>query len=306
VINLDIQYIRASEVPTLPEVLKIIAIANKRLQVKTRMDTTVSTYDFDFRLSGTTRKGTIGLSPQGHANILYQYFVSASDLDATLVCPVPANTPLPTPLNQRKEISTFPSNLFIATGETAVAETTHAVPSWIPGALSETEKKERFIHKVKAWREQIKKWLLEAPQYADLVPDIINHLGYWLRAADWVIHQEATKAVAQRYDWLILEAICKEAMLGPRTLDADGDGSYDVVFFRRLKEAATTFPNGPGFGALWVQTWDLTSPADVSRVADFTANVINTHGSTNSFSPDRTYHNLPAAYDPTAEYWSNL
>ena len=303
---LDIQYIRHSEVPSLPQVKKILALAEKHLQIKTQVGNTVTTYNLDFRLSGVTKPGTIGVSPNGHSDILYQYFVSDDDLEATVVCPVPGNTALPVPLNQRKTISTFPATLFLATGESATIEQTTTTPNWIPAALTTAAAKALAVEAIKAWRNQKQQWLLEAPEYADLLPNIVTHLGYWLRSADYVIKLMWDQAVAGTLDasgssdWIYLQKIVKEATKGPLTLDADGDGHYDVAFFRRLKNAVALFPNGPGFGALWVRTWDLSSVLNIDRVADFTADVLQTHGGT----VDRTYHNMPSSYDSTADYWS--
>lgn len=307
--KLYINYVRQADVPTAHPVKKIQLRSEKYIQIKERNPAHggIDTIDhFNFANAPET-EGSVQVA-RGYAEIVYRYMVDADGtLHAWICCVVPENTALPVPDYQVKEYgsdATFPVSVFLATGETDTLDNGGGQPNWIPGALTTAEKKARAITAIQAWREQKQTWLLEAPEYADLVPDIINHLGYWLRSADWVLNQEFTKDDATRYDWLIIAAIAKAAAKGPRTLDANGDGSYDVEFFRRLKAAATAFPTGPNFGALWVRTWDLTGVADVRRVSDFTADVINSHGSTSPLLVDRTYHNLPSSYDSTAEYWT--
>lgn len=298
--KLYINYVRRSDVPTAREVRKILLREDRHIRITHSVDGDQTATDYDFTASPTT--GTSEVTPNGYADTIYRYLIDDSHLHVWIACAVPINMALPKP-DYQVITATGAATVFLADGETGTIDEslTTSPPDWIPGALTTSEKKARAITAIKAWREQKRIWLLESPEYADLVPNISTHLGYWLRSGDWVINQEFTKPDATRYDYLIIAEIAKQAALGPRTLDPDGDGSYNVEFFQRLKAAAASFPNGPSFGALWVQTWDLTSVSDVTRVDDFTADVIQSHGQT----LDRTYHNLPAAYDSTADYWSS-
>lgn len=296
--KLYINYVRQSAVPTAPEVKKILVREDRHLQIKRVVDDIDVVTDFDFRLSPQTNRSIN--TPNGYADTIYRYLVDSSDLHVWVAGVVPENISLPKPDYQVIEHSAA-ATVFKVSGETDSVDTLSGTqPAWIPGALTTAEKKTRAITQIKAWRAQKRTWLLEAPEYADLVPNITTHLGYWLRSADYVLKLMFDMGVAGTLDWLIVEAIAKEAIKGPRTLDPDGDGAYNVEFFQRLKVAAASYPTGPTFGALWVRTWDLSEVDDVDRVADFTADVIQSHGQTT----DRTYHNIPADYNSTADYWS--
>lgn len=307
--KLYINYVRLSDLPGVSSgytVKRIHLMQDKELVVRVADG---NRYRYNFRNTPQT-VGSIE-SPHGYQDTVYRYMVDADGvLHAWIACIVPGDTALPEPDYQVVSHNAA-ATIFLAQGETdsygsTVDMTAYA---WVPGALTTQQKKSRAIASIEAFREQKKRWLLEAPEYADLVPNIVTHLGYWLRSADYVIKLMFDQGEAGTLDWLIVESIAKEAIKGPRTLDPDGDGAYNVEFFQRLKAAATAYPTGPTFGALWVRTWDLTGVGDVDRVADFTADVINTHGNggTNPLTdpPDRTYHNIPAAYNSTATYWSS-
>ena len=304
-----VNYIRKADLTGVDEIRRIHLSADKfiRIYVDDTTHGALSPKQFDFGNAVETPESVE--VPGGYSELVYRYQVDADGtLHVWIVCAVPTNTNMPVP---DYEVTTHSgaATIFLATGETDAFVGGGSAPSWIPGALTTGQKKTRAISAIKSWRAQKKSWLLEAPEYADLVPNIVTHLGYWLRSADYVIKLMYDQGVATTLDWLIVEAIVKEAIKGPRTLDPDGDGAYNVEFFQRLKVAATGFPTGPTFGALWVRTWDLSSVGNVDRVADFTADVINTHGNggTNPLTdpPDRTYHNIPAAYNSTADYWSS-
>lgn len=306
--KLYINYVRQSDVPSAHPVKKIHVRADKYIQVKERHPghggiDTIDHYNFS---NAVETQGSVQV-PRGYSEILYRYMIDADGtLHAWICCVVPENTALPVPDYQEKEYTSgFPVAVFLAQGETNTLDNGGGQPNWLPGALTTADKKARAITKIRAFREQKKTWLLEAPEYADLVSNIVTHLGYWLRSADYVIKLMYDQGVAGTLDWLIVEKIAAEAIKGPRTLDPDGDGAYNVGFFQRLKVATTNFPTGPSFGALWVRTWDLTGVGDVDRVADFTANVISSHGSTDPALPDRTYHDIPATYNSTTEYWTS-
>jgi len=296
--KLYINYVRQSAVPLAPEVKKILVLSDRHLQIKRVVDGVDIVTDFDFRTSSRTTESLN--TPNGYADTIYRYLIDNSDVHVWIAGVVPTGVSLPKPDYQVIEHSAA-ATVFKVSGETDSAETPSGTqPAWIPGALTTAEKKVRAIRAIKSWREQKKSWLLEAPEYADLVPNITTHLGYWLRSADYVLKLMYDMGVSGTFDWLIVEAITKEAIKGPRTLDPDGDGAYNTEFFQRLKVASVGYPTGPTFGALWVRTWDLTDVVDVDRVLDFTADVIQSHGQ----ATDRTYHNIPADYDSTAIYWS--
>ena len=293
-----------------PVVKKVILRSNKILQIKRVVGGADVVTEYNFANSAVT-DGTVSRSD--YSDSLYRYRVDAEGtVHLWIAVVVPDGTDMPASDYQELTYSAIASVWKIATENWTIETASGTQPDWIPGALTDAQKKARFVVAIKRWREQIKTWLLESPQYADLITDITRHLALWLRGADFVIYKEATKADADRYDWLILEAIVNEAIKGPRTLDANGDGAYDVEFFRLFRSVITGAPNGPTFGALWVQTWDLTQVSDVTRVNNFKSLILS-HGSTNQYYQDRTYHNLPAitdttatGYDATADYWSSL
>ena len=306
--KLYINYVRLSEFPAARyEVKQLYLSADKVLNAITT-ESGRTRWRFRFSISAET-VGSVQ-TPHGYHDTVYRYMVKGDTVHLWVCVAVPTDTAMPVPDYQELTLSGA-SAIFAATGETInTAVEGNNNYGWVPGSvLSDSVKKARAIAKIKAWRAQKKAWLLEAPEYADLVPNIVTHLGYWLRSADYVIKLMYDMGVAGTLDWLIVAKIAEEAIKGPRTLDPDGDGAYNVEFFQRLKVAATGFPTGPTFGALWVRTWDITGIGNVDRVADFTADVINTHGNggTNPLTdpPDRTYHNIPAAYNSTADYWSS-
>jgi len=318
--KLYINYLRKSDISGIDEIKRIHLSHDKNIRIREddSFHGIVVSKTYDFRNAAETQ-GSIS-SPNGYSDNVYRYMVEADGtLHAWICCAVPLDTALPSPDYQEVE-HTGAATIFLAQGEADSVVGGGSSPHWIPGALTESEKKTRAIDAIKAWREQKKTWLLESPEYADLMPNITLHLGYWLRSADYVIwyefdkkkRAEAGETVTGALDWLIIEAIAKEAAKGPRTLDPDGDGAYNVAFFQAFKalvegSAGTPFPtagfpNGPDFGALWVQTWDLTQVSDVVRTASLSV-VIATHYQ--PLATDRTYSGLSASYNPTAEYWTS-
>lgn len=299
--HVHVNFLRADDLPTgqtVDETRKILWLGDDTAQVKCFDGVQIKAFNCDFSNAPVTVDSQE--TPNGYSDIIYRYHKTAELLSLWIACIVPDNTEIPKPDYQIFS-PTAAATLWKAVGENDDVETAlQSPPDWIPGALTTQQKKDRAITKIKAWREQKKAWLLESPEYADLVPEITKHLGYWLRSADYVLKLMYDMGVAGTLDWLIVEAIAKEATKGPRTLDPDGDGAYNVEFFQRLKVAAAGYPTGPTFGALWVRTWDLSDVSDVQRVADFTADVIQSHGQTT----DRTYHSIPADYNSTAVYWS--
>lgn len=312
--KLYINYVRKLDISGIDEIRRIHLSHDKNIRIREddSFHGIVVSKTFDFRNAAETQ-GSIS-TPDGYADVVYRYMVDADGtLHAWICCAVPMNTALPSPDYQEVE-HTGAATIFLAEGEADSIVGGGGRPHWVPGALSETEKKARAVAAIKAWREQKKTWLLESPEYADLMPNITLHLGYWLRSADYVIwkhYNDKNTNANGAYDWLIIEAIAKEAAKGPRTLDPDGDGAYNVTFFQAFKALvegnagtpfpAAGFPNGPDFGALWVQTWDLTQVSDVTRTTSLSV-VIATHY--DSLLTDRTYSGLSIAYNPTAEYWT--
>ena len=300
--ELNINYVDKDKYPDLPETKKVWSPSQDILKVSSvEPDGSAKVQRIDF---SNCEHGAIGSSGGGHADIVYEYACEHPNVWLKLTCAV-ANV---------DEVASgnvvvgdnFPEWIYVATGKQRRNESTTHEAAWVPGVLSDSEKKAYFGEAMVEWREQIKIWLRESIAYADLLPDVVLHFGNLLRSADWVINQEAMKSADERLDWLILEKIVLEAKKGPRSLDADGDGQFDVQFIRNLKAMAGQYPTGTEFGALWVQTWDLTAASDVTRVNDFMADVIRSYGSSDPAVPDRTYANMPSDYDPTTLYWETL
>ncbi|MCY3739906.1 MAG: hypothetical protein OXH00_02680 [Candidatus Poribacteria bacterium] len=270
----------------------------------------VITRQYDFQNAAQT-EGSVQVPRPGYSDNIYRYMIDADDvLHLWICCAVPLNTPLPVPDYQIKEFSgSGTKTVWLANGEQDSIVLGGSAPGWVPGALTEQEKKDRTITAVKAWRARKKAWLLESPEYADLIPEITKHLGYWLRAADYAIKVEFTKKVDgdnDAYDWPIIEAIAKEMTKGPLSLDPDGDGAYNVEFFQAFRgliygstvvPIVPAHPNGPSQGVLWLNTGTTwASAADVERQT-FTYSLMETQST--------RYAGLSATYISTHEYWSS-
>ncbi|MYK36129.1 MAG: hypothetical protein F4036_00030 [Gammaproteobacteria bacterium] len=298
--KLYINYVRSNKVPGVMDIAKIHVIEDRHLKISPDTGGQIASRDFDFRSSPVSEGSQV--SPNGYADIIYRYLVDEDDLHLWIAVGVPTNTVLPKPDYQEIEYSAA-ATVFLASGETdTVEEAVIPTPDWVPGVLTDADKKERVKGKLDKWREQVKHWLREAPIYATLVRDIYTHLGFWLRSADYTIKVLWDEKVAgtTTYDWSVLEAIIDEAIKGPTTLDPDGDGAYNAEFFMNLNSAISSFPNGPTFGALWVNWYALTSTStssDVDRIHVITD--ILTHADMSS----RIKANMPDGYNPTLEYW---
>jgi len=284
-------------------VRKILLRSDRNLQIKYSTGGQILSVDYDFSSAPVT--GISEVTPNGYDDLVYRYMVDNEHLHLWIACFVPENTGIPTPDYQELTYDAMAS-VFLATGETSDLETASASPpSWIPTALTELQKKERVISKIKKWRDQVKTWLFESPTYAALVPDILTHLGYWLKSADYTIKLLWDEKVAgtTTYDWSVLEAVIDEAIKGPSTLDPDGDGAYNIEFFMNLKTAISSFPTGPTFGVIWVDWWSLTGTStadDVSRVPNVVTSIL-----THSDMAHRIKSNIPNDYNPLSEYWTS-
>ncbi|MYB01987.1 MAG: hypothetical protein F4118_12400 [Acidimicrobiaceae bacterium] len=303
--RIHINFLRLSDLPaghTADKVLKILWLGNDTAQVKSSNNGQIRVFNLDFSNAPVTTDSQE--TPNGYSDIVYRYHKTTEMLNLWIACFVPDNTGIPNP-DYEERMYDARTSIFLATGETNDVETpSGASPSWIPTALTELQKKERVISKIKKWREQVKRWLFEAPTYAALVPDILTHLGYWLKAADYTIKLLWDEKVAgtTTYDWSVLEAVIDEAIKGPSTLDPDGDGAYNVEFFMNLKTAISSFPTGPTFGVIWVDWWALTETStadDVSRVPNMVTSIL-----IHSDMANRIKGNIPTDYNPLTEYWS--
>lgn len=298
--KLYISYVRSDKVPGVMDIAKIHVIEDRHLQISTDTGGQIASQDFDFRNSTPTDDSKN--SPNGYADIIYRYLVDSDDLHLWIAVGVPTDTEMPSPDYQETEYSSA-ATVFLAAGETDTVEVSVVpTPNWVPGLLTDAQKKEKVKAKLSKWRDQINHWLREAPIYATLVKDIYTHLGFWLRSADYTIKVlwDEKNDGTTTYDWTVLEAIIDEAIKGPTTLDPDGDGAYNAEFFMNLNSAIASFPNGPNFGVLWTNWYTLTSAstsADVDRVHVITD--ILTHDEMAS----RIKSNMPSNYNATLEYW---
>lgn len=310
--KLYINYVRAADMPSgINEVRRLKMKEDKNLFIDSHDGTNAVQHAYDFR--GTPQDDHRSyVSPNGYNDLVYRYMVDGDGVHLWVCCIVPANTDMPSP-DYQEITAAANTTVFIASGQTDSALGTATVPNWIPQTFTDAAKKARAVEAIKAWRMRKKAWLLESPEYADLIPEITKHLGYWLRAADYAIWYEfdqkkrddAGESITGAKDWLIIEAMAKEMSKGPLTLDPDGDGAYNAEFFQRFRAfiygatapSVPAHPTGPSQGVLYLNTtatW--TSPDDVERV-EFTYTLMQ-HAS------QRTrYAGLSAAYNPTTEYW---
>ena len=286
---------------TAPVVKKVQVIGDKDLHIKRVVNNVDEVWQYDFTgMPVITTRGT----PNSYEDTIYRY---EHDADGTLHVWIAVVTDdLPEVLYQVQEHSAQ-ATVWKATGEVNTVETATDAPTWIPGALSTSEWREIAEAKLPEWRNQIKKWLMEAPQYGDIMPDIVNHLGYWLKSADYIIYHIWVKCdlgAADAMSWEVFSTFLDECIKGPSLLDPDGDGSYEPLFFQRLQAAATAYPTGPTFGALWVNHWDLdqnSNASDVERVSNMIEDVLA--DSVRDARTDSSYGKVKSTYNPVATYW---
>ena len=83
---------------------------------------------------------------------------------------------------------TYPRYIYTVEGETETEETdTATAVSWFPISVDDLTYAEKQTAVINAYREiwesQKRAWLGEAPEYSDGVPDIVEQVGYYMRAA---------------------------------------------------------------------------------------------------------------------------
>lgn len=291
-----------------PVVKKVIVRLNKNIHIKRVVGGSDVVTEYNFRNSPPTGDS---VSRPDYTDSIYQYQIDADgDVHVWIAVVVPSGTDVPE--NVIKTASVMASIWKLSSETWTLDPVSGTQPDWIPGALTDEQKKAKVVDALKRWRQQVKTWLLESPQYADLVPEIVKHLGWWLSAADYVLKDLWDKKVAgtNTYDWLVLERVVEEAIKGPTTLDPDGDGSYNVEFFRELKAVIASNPNGPPRAGIWVNWWELTGSSNVGNVARkhmvndvFAASTLATRTVAWTTAPPPGI-NL-ANYDPTVEYWTS-
>jgi len=277
---LEIQYLKSSDYPDLPVVKEIKVSVDKRVQIRR----TVSGSDVvtDFNFSAVSDVG-IGTSGNGHVDTLYEYSVMDGNLYAKIVAPIPADTEFPDPAYAEVRVDTVPHEVFVASGVAADDILPTEVPSWLPTDLTYAEKQELSVRAVKDWRDQLIIWNKKALDYLHLMDNLGNHLGRVLSRADAVIKKFFQDPDV---DPLIVRQIALEAAKGPQTIEDP------LVMFRNLRQLALAHPNGFSFAAIWVETRNLTSPADVVR--KILVDVIQ--------NADERY-DYPANYDSTDDTW---
>ena len=320
--KLYINYVRKADISGEIDEIRRIHLAANCKRVHIREDDSfhnmviMRVYDFQ---NATQTEGSVQVPRPGYSDNIYRYMIDADDvLHLWICCAVPLNTPLPVPDYQIREFSGYGTKtVWLANGEQDRIVSGGSAPGWVPGALTEQQKKDRVITAIQAWRTRKKAWLLESLEYADLIPEISKHLGLWLRAADYGLSELWRLKVAGTitYDWLVLEAIVKEATKGPLTLDPDGDGAYNVEFFDTFRGLIAAYPSGPtDAAAIWVNWWELTgssTAADVARrnMNDYIygADVSQSDRDARRFAWRPTDVSTPvsfATYNPTAKYWT--
>ncbi len=301
--EVHLNFFRQSRVPTAPEVLKIQAVNGNNLRITRMVNGNRVVTGLDFSNAPITEETQ--QSPNSYADTVYRWDkLTADALRLWVAVAVPMNTPVPE-IGYQVQTHTARATIWKATGEDSTLQAATETPSWIPSPLTDADRKARVIAKIKRWRQQIKKWLMEAPQYGDLVPNIVTHLGYWLRSADYTLaslYEDTDGGLSTAMSWDVLEAVIDKMILGPTSLDPDGDGSYEALFFQRLLVATASFPTGPTFGALWVNWWALDNNSvvgDVERVGNMVTDVL-----ADAYIGTRRRGVLSETYNPLAEYWS--
>lgn len=310
-VRIHVNFLRASDLPTgetVDKVRKILWLGSDTLQLKCYNGGQIKAFNCDFSNAPVTLDSQV--TPNGYADIIYRYHKTDDNLHLWIAAVVPDNTEIPKP-DYQVFSPTAATTVWKAVGENDDVETSlRPAPDWIPGTLSEAEKRARVGVALQAWREKKKVWLLESPQYADVIPEITKHLSLWLRAADYVLHElYGDKVVGTlTYDWLLLEAIAKEATKGPVTLDPDGDGAYNVEFFQHFATLVDSYPNGPtAFAALWVNWWELTGTSTVADVTrkNMVTEVLMPTDTVDTRTKAWTDGVTLDAYNPATVYWTS-
>ena len=191
-----------------------------------------------------------------------------------------------------------------AKGQNNAFDTVTHKPTWAPSMMTDADWKAIADAKLPLWREQIARWLMLSPQYAHYMPDITTYFGYWLKSADAALFEIRSTVVAQpnKMSWKIFGTVLDEVIKGPKSLDPEGDGAFEPLYFQRLAEIKETYPTGPDFGLIWVNVWDLTDmsiPSDVIRVKNITKDILDDKIRTYRTQPVRKYDE----YNPLEVYW---
>ena len=123
-------------------------------------------------------------------------------------------------------------------------------------ALSYAQKQQFAIDMIEeVWRPQKREWLRELGEYIDVNPNITQHGGYWLRAADRALQIEFQDP---KVDPLIVARLAQEAALGASDINSVES------FVNGLNGITSSFPNGPSNPVLWVSKNDDGSVEQVN------------------------------------------
>jgi len=288
--KLKINYLRQSELPDVGIITKLIVSSDRVIDIKCH-NTGGQIFNQRYDFSSAVSRPESHQSPNGYSDLVYRYFIEDDELTIWVACVVPNDTDLPNPDYQEYTVESFPTTIFLGEGIEDGSEAITNTPSWVTdlSVLSYVEKRKIELAEIRAWRTQKETWLETANKFVDLNPDIAKHMGYWLRSADRVIQKFSQDP---DIDPLIVAEIAKQASQGPSAYDPDNP----AMLFRNLLPVITTYPNGPDFSAIWVETRDLASPSDVERKTIL--EVLQSRGT----DADETY-DLPADYDSTQDDW---
>ena len=287
---LKINYLISTDLPEIGNITKIIVAADRVLEIKCH-DSGGQLLNQRYDFSSAVSKSESCESPNVYSDLIYRYLIEDDDLTLWIACVVPDDTKLPIPAYQEYIVNDFPKTIFLAEGVPDGSEIITNSPSWVSelSTLTYAEKQQRAVAEVKEWRNQKEEWIENASRYIDLNPDIPKHIGYWMRSADRVIQKFFQDP---DIDPLIVAEMAKQATKGPSTYDPDNPS----MLFRNLLSVINTFPNGPDFSAIWVETLNLNSAADVERKTIL--QVLQTR----STQQNETY-DLPSDYDSTETDW---
>ena len=192
-----------------------------------------------------------------------------------------------------------------AKGQNNAFDTVTHKPTWVPDRKTDAEWRKDAEARLPLWREQIGRWLMLSSQYSHFMPDATTQLGYWLRSADAALWKlwSSTVGEPKEMSWEVFGTVLDEMIKGPKSLDPNGDGAFEPLFFQRLAKIKETFPTGPTFGMIWVNHWDLidiNEPADVIRVNNIIKDVLD---DTHNMRVNRVVTIIPADHDPLEVYW---
>ena len=283
-----INFLQSADLSGVPTIRKIRVSANRVIDINchaTGGEILNERYDFSSVVSMRESKQ----SPNGLLDLIYRYHVTDDLLKVWIVCVVPEGTDLPDIVEQWFEVTSFPQTLFLAEGVTDGDSAITGTVAWTTAlaTLTDAEKKVIAIREIEAMFDKKEADIENANKYLDLHKDLAVHVAYWWRAAISVVkrfYQDTT------VDKLIVARMAEEASKGPTTRNDQ------LTLLRNLLGLMTQFPEGPNFGAIWVETRNLSSPADVRRKTML--QVLATRGT----EADETYP-MPADFDSTDTSW---